>query len=229
MNRCLTLQWTDVRSALEAVSGYTYAGTDSFVANPLGKGPGGKPLTLSRTTVGTYRAPDQSAETSTWALGDLPADNVLVSAVLAQFPDFIQVGNQRWERVSANDALWQLLPAPSTPAPQGGHLDNLLASLNIAGPWASGRPSPDDPSECLFADASPSGAAASSGSSIYVSFQASLLVNPATALPTSLQIDRVGTNGILSRLDLKIDVTTVPSPISAPAANQVTASPSPRH
>jgi len=134
-----------------------------------------------------------------------------------QYPDFIQIGTQGWERIPLADPLWHA--GLRMPDQRGGHVPTILRALAAAAPWSAGRVDSAVPTECVFIDNS---VTAADGTR----FEASLWADPATALPTRLRIDRIGRTGNVSHFDTAIDTTAAAS-IEPPAANEPAGSPRP--
>jgi hypothetical protein len=217
---CAALHWYDVRSALETTDHYTYRSVDHIVDDPptAGSVSSSPPFVLDRVALGAYVAPDRMSEVSAWTPGTpVPSGAPSWGLIPVQYPDFIQIGTQGWERIPLADPLWH--PGLRMPDQRGGHVRSILMTLAAAAPWSGGRLDPSAPSQCVFADSSVTGADGTR-------FEASLWADPASALPRRLRIDRIGRTGNVSHFDMAID-TTAQAPIEPPAAHDLADSPNP--
>ncbi len=219
---CAALHWYHVRSALESTDHYTYGSVDHIVSDPLTAGSVAPPSeAFDRVVLGTYLAPDRMREVSMWTpVTPVPSGAPFFGLAPLQYPDFIQIGTQGWERIPLADPLWH--PGLRMLDQRGGHVATILGALAAIAPWSVGRPLPtvpNGPTECIFTDNSATGADGTR-------FEASLWADPATALPTRLRIDRVGRTGYVSHFDMAI-YTTAGAPIEPPAAKELAGLPKP--
>jgi hypothetical protein len=215
---CAALHWYDVRSALESTDHYTYGSVDHIVSDPPTAGSVSPPSeAFDRVALGTYLAPDRMREVSTWTLAaPAPSGAPFRSLAPLQYPDFIQIGMQGWERIPLAGPLWH--PGLRMLDQRGGHVATLLRALAASAPWSVGSPFPtvpNGPTECVLTDDSVTGADGTR-------FEASLWADPATALPTRLRIDRVGRTGYVSHFEMTI-YPTAGALIEPPAANEMAA------
>jgi hypothetical protein len=219
---CAALHWYDVRSALDSTDHYTYRSVDHIVDDPPTAGSVAPPSeAFGRVVLGAYFALDRMREVSTWTpVTPAPSGAPFRGLAPLQYPDFIQIGTQGWERIPLADPLWH--PGLRMLDQRGGHVATILRALAAIAPWSVGRPFPtvpNGPTECIFTDGSVTGADGTR-------FEASLWADPATALPTRLRIDRVGRAGYVSHFDMAF-YTTAGAPIEPPAANELAGSPRP--
>lgn len=216
---CTSLHWYDVRSALEATDHYTYRSVDHIVEElPTAESATLPPVVLDRVASGAYVAPDRMSEVSTWTSVDpAPSGVPFWGLIPLDYPDFIQIGTQGWERIPLADPRWHA--GRRVPDARGGHVRSILMNLAAVAHWSDGRRDPSASSECLFTVAS---VAADDGTR----FDASMWADPSTALPSHLHIDRVGRGGTVSHFDTSIDTTTAAT-IEPPAANELAASSTP--
>ena len=211
---CASLTWIDVRTALETVDHYTYQRIDHFTLSQsnASAAPTG-PQAIDRTAVGTYQAPDQLSEISTWKPLGQALSHSTWGLLPAQYPDFIQVGTQRWEQIPLSGPRWVAISTGLVAKGQGGYLLGLLNNLAASAPWSSARAVPDASTQCLLTDNSPPGAAGRTH------FAVSLWADPVTKLPTRLQINRVEQAGGISRSEITVDSAAPATPIAPPASS----------
>jgi len=191
-----------------AADHYTYRSTDHIVfLQPSG----GSAVAADRTLVGAYQAPDRAREISEWAAGPAHVGGLL------SYPDFVLIGDRQWWRVFDGTGLWHEQPARLRPVtPEGGALDDLLASMQAQASWSSGRLDPATPAECVFVITS---AVTDDGRR----WSASLWADPTTLLPTRLlQQEVAGEAGSMSTFDMTIDPAGQAT-IEAPKPNEIAA------